>query len=246
MFSSRENKQMIWNLLLSQAKPESINNTRFQEYFEQLIQQIEENITRFPSLVDMNKELLTLSLQGIRALSMQKPSESDSTVYQKRLIEKQKELKILKEGGIKPKEIDFTDLNGSNYGDVSVLMSRSQEQRARELEKISSNYKQNNDKALKWINSEGRSPLTSSNEIKETEKPKKLVIHSTSTDNKKVSFNLEKQKSNICVKLSYTEDGINKKMICNLSNGFRVFMSAHGKIEEKANVILENVELFTN
>ena len=246
MFSSRENKQMIWNLLLSQTKPEAINNTRFQEYFEQLVEQIGENITRFPSLVAMNKELLTLSLQGIRALSMQKPSESDSTVYQKRLIEKQKELKIMKEGGIKPKEIDFTDLNGGNYSDVNLLMSRSQEQRARELEKISRNYKQNNEKALEWINSEDRSSLIASNKIKETEVSKKLVIHGTSVDNKKVSFNLEKQKSNICVKLSYTEDGINKKMICNLSNGFRVFMSAHGKIEEKANIVLENVELFTN
>ena len=46
--------------------------------------------------------------------------------------------------------------------------------------------------------------------------------------------------------MSFTENGVNKTMICNLSNGFRVFMSTHGIIEEKATGVLENVEIFTN
>ena len=60
MFSSKENKQMIWNLLLSQMGA-SINNTRFMALFEKNVQYIDTNHDKFSSLVDRNKELLSVS-----------------------------------------------------------------------------------------------------------------------------------------------------------------------------------------
>ena len=241
MFNSIENKRMVWNLLLAETNPALINNKQFQNYFEKLITQIEVNKQRFPKLVDMNKELLTLSLQAIRTMTQHTQPQKEKKKYQNRLLEKQKELKIMKEGGAKPKEIDFTMDNNTDFGDINVLMSKSQEQRTRELESITHTYK--SDDALKWISSKNPSSVDSTNVI--SDQVPKLVIHDSSND-KKVSFNLENKKSNICVKLSYTENGMNKTMICSLSNGFRVFMSPHGKIEQNANSILENVELFTS
>ena len=239
MFNSLENKKMIWNLLLSQTDSTVINDRNFQNYFETLVQQIDANKQRFDKVVDMNKELLSRSLQAIRAIKQQKQPEA--SIYEKRLAEKQKDLKIMQDGGIKPKDIDFSDNRDNDFGDVNMLMTKSQEQRTRELENISHTYKA--DDALKWIQNENSSSTNqvSTNQISANQVPK-LTIH----EPKKVSFNLEKQKSNICVKMSFTENGVNKTMICNLSNGFRVFMSPHGTIEEKATGVLENVEIFTN
>jgi len=235
---------MIWNLLLSQTDSAAINDKSFHTYFETLVQQIDANKQRFNKEVDMNKELLSRSLQAIRAIKQQK--KPDTTIYEKRLAEKQKELDIMKDGGVKPKDIDFSDTKDNNFGDVNILMAKSQEQRTRELENIAHAYKA--DDALKWIQNENTSSTNqvpvnqvSANQVPVNQVPK-LTIH----EPKKVSFNLEKQKSNICVKMCFTENGVNKTMICNLSNGFRVFMSPHGKIEEKATGVLENVEMFTN
>ena len=234
MFDSLENKKMIWNLLLSQTNSNVINDGNFQNYFETLVQQIDANKQGFDKVVDMNKELLSRSLQAIRAMIQQKQPEE--SIYEKRLAEKQQELKIMQDGGIKPKDIDFLDNRDKDFEDVNMLMTKSQEQRTRELENIAHAYKA--DDALKWIQNENTS---STNQVSTNQVPK-LTIH----EPKKVSFNLEKQKSNICVKMSFTENGVNKTMICNLSNGFRVFMSPHGKIEEKPTGVLENVEMFTN
>lgn len=234
MFNSLENKRMIWNLLSAQTDSTVINDRNFHNYFETLVQQIDANKQRFDKVVDMNKELLSRSLQAIRAMKQQKQPEA--SIYEKRLAEKQKDLKIMQDGGIKPKDIDFSDNRDKDFGDVNMLMTKSQEQRTRELENISHTYKA--DDALKWIKNENHS---NANQVSTNQVPK-LTIH----EPKKVSFNLEKQKSNICVKMSFTENGVNKTMICNLSNGFRVFMSPHGMIEEKATGVLENVEIFTN
>ena len=71
MFNSLENKRMIWNLLLVQTDSTIIHDKNFQNYFETLVQQIDANKQRFDKVMDMNKELLSRSLQAIRAMRQQ-------------------------------------------------------------------------------------------------------------------------------------------------------------------------------
>ena len=235
MFNSIENKQMIWNILIEQTK--MADTPQFKQYFDMLVQQIDAKKHNYNEVVDMNKELLGLSHKAIQQMksaptrSLTVTREEETSLFQKQLQQKQDEFKKAQEGN-KPKEIDFSDPKKTDYGNINRLMSQSETQRIKDLEHIQNTYTK--DDALKWIG----------NGIKTSTGAPKLIIHDQPP--KKVSFDLNQKKSNICVKLSYTENGLNKSMICHLSNGFRVFMSPHGKVEEKANNILENVEIFTN
>ena len=61
---------------------------------------------------------------------------------------------------------------------------------------------------------------------------------------KKVKFDLNQNILKTRVKITYTENGIEKILYCYLSKKFRLFSSEHGKIEENITAKLENVELF--
>ena len=239
MFSSKENKQMIWNLLLSQMGA-SINNTRFMALFEKNVQYIDTNHDKFSTLVDMNKELLSLSLNSISSHNQPSKPIHMKKLYDKALAEKQKQIKSMKDGQ-KPPDIDFSDSNSTQFETVDHLVAKSQEQRARELESITTSYKteqaKTDDNAVPKLTIHDFDPSKKNN----IESSKKNNIESS----KKVSFNLEKQKSNICVKISYTENDINKTIICQLSNGFRVFMSPHGNNNNQTTAVLEHIELLT-
>ena len=143
------------------------------------------------------------------------------------------ELKEL-QGGNRPTDIDFTDKISQDYGNVNQLMDATMAARQRELEAITKSFESGQERATKWLNVE-KAP-----EIKiDQNTPVKIDVIPT----KKVTFNLNDNASNIYIKLNYTEGGVNRTMICNLSKNFRLF--TQGKAEVKSNIILENIELLT-
>jgi len=244
MFNTIENKQMILSLLNEQTNGQVHNNQLFIQHFNNTIIQIERNKKNYKNIMEMNKILLAHSHNILSNLRQPKIQPKKVNFFEKKLKDKQNELKLMKDGGHKPKNIDFSLKNNETFGNVNRLMNNTEKKRVKDLENIK--YTTSQDEAIKWLQNENP---TNIGPVAQNEKPPKLIIQEYKAppiQNKKVSFNLNQKKTNICVKISYTENGANKTMICSLSSGFRIFMSPHGQIEEKANIILENVEMFTN
>jgi hypothetical protein len=230
MFNSNENKEMIWGLLSEQSRFPL--NQQWRNFFEQNIMKIAQKNPPNTNIVEMNKELLSVCMQQINSFSNIKFDEK------KTLQKKQQELKILKEGP-KRGEIDFSDKDNTEYGNLNLLMDQANANRQKELHDIQSQFSKNEKKASQWLNVPKKIP-----EIKIDKNTFVEIKNEVIPAGKTVKFNLKDDILKTRAKITYTEHGIEKILYCNISNNFRLFSSDHGKIKENITARIENVELF--
>ena len=140
------------------------------------------------------------------------------------LEHRENEIEDMKEG-FKPKEIDFSDKSDQHYENIDVLINETMSKRERDLAEIT-----------KHFNTNLNEPLSGERKkIKIIEEIKPVV-------EKKVSFNLKATIPKMCIKINYTENGINKTMFCNLNKHFRLFFG-NNKPQTNITTTIENMEI---
>lgn len=233
MFTSKENKDMVWGLLTDQSKIPLNNQWRI--FFNEAVNKIERERSLYSNIIQMNKQLISTCMSQINDFT----NFSTNTGNKKNLQQKQEELKLMREGP-KKKEIDFTDKDDTEYGNLNFLMDQANADRERELQEIKKKLAKTNEKANKWLNVDSNKAP----EIKIDKNSKIEIKNEIIPTEKKVKFDLNQNILKTRVKITYTENGIEKILYCYLSKKFRLFSSEHGKIEENITAKLENVELF--
>ena len=231
MFTSKENQEMVWGLLVDQSKIPL--NRQWRSFFQQTINTIERDSGRYTNVIQMNKQLLSICMSQINSFA------GLNTNSKNNLQQKQEELKLMREGP-KKKEINFADKDETEYGNLNFLMDQASASRERELQEIKKKMSKPNDKANKWLNVDSNKPP----EIKIDQTSVVEIKNEIIPTEKTVKFNLTENILKTRAKITYTEDGKEKVLFCNINKNFRLFSSEHGKIEENITARIENIELF--
>ena len=231
MFTSEENKDMVWGLLVEQSKIPL--NQQWRDFFNQTVNKIEREKTLYKNVIQMNKQLLSTCMNQINNFS------NLNLNIKNNLQQKQVQLKLMREGP-KQKEIDFTDKDDTEYGNLIFLMDQANADRERELQEIKKKLSNPNIDAKKWLNvNPDKAP-----EIKIDKNSTIEIKNEIIPAGKTVKFNLTENILKTRAKITYTEDGKEKVLFCNINKNFRLFSSEHGNIEENITARIENVELF--
>ena len=125
MFTSKENQEMVWGLLVDQSKIPL--NRQWRSFFQQTINTIERDSGRYTNVIQMNKQLLSICMSQINSFA------NLNTNSKNNLQQKQEELKLMREGP-KKKEINFADKDETEYGNLNFLMDQASASRERELQ----------------------------------------------------------------------------------------------------------------
>tara|TARA_Y100000588_G_C14191636_1_gene898280 strand:- start:12 stop:737 length:726 start_codon:yes stop_codon:yes gene_type:complete len=241
MFANKENIELIWGLLKDQTNIPLTGEWR--SFFDKTVNHINSKANQYNDVVEMNKHLIAIFMEKYET-TIKSNWQRQPTVKkmdQIKLKKRQDALKQMKDG-IKPDRIDFHDKTNDSYENVTNLMDQTMAARQKEMETFASNFAKHKSEATRWLNvddtekvPEIKIDMNSSVEIKNQ------VIPTT----KKVKFNLDNI-SNVSAKINYTENGVNKNLICSLSKGFRLFTSVKTRNHKDSNVLLENIELFVD
>jgi hypothetical protein len=231
MFTSEENKDMVWGLLVDQSKIPL--NRQWRDFFNQTVNKIEREKTLYENVIQMNKQLLSTCMLQINNFANLNFNSKNN------LQQKQEQLKLMREGP-KKKEINFADKDDTEYGNLNFLMDQANADRERELQEIKKKLSKPNIDANKWLNvNTDKAP-----EIKIDKNSNVEIKNEIIPAGKTVKFNLTEKILKTRAKITYTEDGKEKILFCHINKNFRLFSSEHGNIEENITARIENVELF--
>tara|TARA_X000001036_G_C20529635_1_gene745678 strand:+ start:62 stop:808 length:747 start_codon:yes stop_codon:yes gene_type:complete len=200
-FSSRENKSMLWDMLIDSGSFIGLNDiNEVQNAFETSITQID-RVNPNTDILNKNKIFLGNFMKILVTLkttnkpnyepisnsnvSRESQQEERNNIFERRLRARQDEFTNLIDKP-KPQNIDFTDNNKDINGNIDSMLEKMNNDRDRDLQfNISPEQQQ---EAQKWLSNDSNNPIQLKIDHDSTiQNTNEIVIG----ENKKVSFKIE-------------------------------------------------------
>lgn len=169
-FTSRENKELVWGLLIENGYFEGLNNSNnMVNFFEKSITNISNQIKGNENIIDLNKNLMSILVEEIKQQkniiniqfnNKQRQIYTAEDIRERRKNEFQNQLNSRQENfnntfkKKQPKDIDFSIKTENNNNDIDKKLSEIMERRKMDLDFKKSDIQ----KANGWINNDNAPP----------------------------------------------------------------------------------------
>ena len=169
-FKHMDNRTLLWGLLQENYGAESL--TGFKEIFDNIVESIAHQSSRYPNLIEMNRSFLATAATNINKYVQDKSRRDKIGIERMRAPQETRRVSNLNNNFIKkqdefkdlinddaPANIDFTVTEKGDFtSKISDLMSKQLSERNADMMQITQKY--NKKEAQNWLNNEVPPPLS--------------------------------------------------------------------------------------